>query len=114
MSEEKKSKIPLSFAVYAPCGIIHETLIDQLINEDSFEALVEVTRESKMLDGDSDEASSASGVSAPTVGPGNPNYASPNKAKKRKKKSKGSSSSSGVGLDKTYRYEHQYIHSNTG
>ena len=67
-----------------------------------------------MLDDDSDEASSASGVSAPTVGSGNPNYASPNKAKKRKKKSKGSSSSSGVGLDKTYRYEHQYFHSNTG
>ena len=58
-----------------------------------------------MLDDDSDEASSASGVSAPTVGAGNPNYASPNKAKKRKKKSKGSSSSSGFSLDKTYRYE---------
>ena len=110
----QKSKIPQSFTVYAPCGIIHETLTDPLISEDSLEALVEVTCESRMLDDDSDEASSASGVSAPTVGSGNPNYASPNKAKKRKKKFKGSSSSSGVGLDKTYRYEHQYFHSNTG
>ena len=58
-----------------------------------------------MLDGDSDEASSASGVDDPVGGSGNPNYASPNKAKKkRKKKAKGSSSSSGFSIDKTYRY----------
>ena len=59
-----------------------------------------------MLDGDSDEASSASGVDDPVGGgTGNPNYASPNKAKKkRKKKAKGSSSSSGFSIDKTYRY----------
>merc|ERR1712039_811312 len=42
-----KSKIPFFFAVYAPCGIIHETLSDRLINEDSLEALVEVTRETE-------------------------------------------------------------------